>query len=175
MVMQVRMMPIDSVFMRFPRMVRDLAMSSLASRSTSRSRARTPSWIAPVIEALGDPLVHLVRNAIDHGLEGPDERIAAGKPATGTITITAAHSGGDVLLTCATTAAGWTPARGRGRRRARPDRRADALAGLSINDAIELLFHQGFSTTAVATDVSGRGVGMDAVRTWCGTSAAMPA
>jgi two-component system chemotaxis sensor kinase CheA len=162
-VMQVRMIPVEAVFLRFPRLVRDLSTKfgkhvelELVGQDTELDRT--------VVDAIGDPLVHLVRNALDHGLEPPAEREAAGKPAAGTVRISARHAGGNVVITVADD--------GRG-----VDRRAVAAkavhAGLIAADqaetidmarAIELLFTPGFSTRDQADDISGRGVGMDAVR-----------
>src|SRR6185503_10896868 len=97
MVMQVRMIPVEAVFLRFPRLVRDLSMKldkqvelSLVGKETELDRT--------VVDALGDPLVHLVRNSLDHGLEPPEERVAAGKPTTGTLEISARHAGGNVII-----------------------------------------------------------------------------
>jgi two-component system, chemotaxis family, sensor kinase CheA len=162
-VMQVRMIPVEAVFLRFPRLVRDLSTKfgkhvelELVGQDTELDRT--------VVDAIGDPLVHLVRNALDHGLEPPAEREAAGKPAAGTVRISARHAGGNVVITVADD--------GRG-----VDRHAVAAkavhAGLIAADqaetidmarAIELLFTPGFSTRDQPDDISGRGVGMDAVR-----------
>jgi two-component system, chemotaxis family, sensor kinase CheA len=164
MVMQVRMVPVESVFMRFPRMVRDIA-AKLSKQVDLRIKGEDTELDRTVVEALGDPLVHLVRNAMDHGLEGPEERVAAGKPATGTLEISAEHAGGEVVIRVTEDGRGVDPARvGRiavQRGLIAPDQ-ADTL---DMAAAIELLFAPGFSTAAVATDISGRGVGMDAVRT----------
>ena len=109
MVMQVRMIPVEAVFLRFPRLVRDLSTKlgkqvelDLVGKDTELDRT--------VVDALGDPLVHLVRNSLDHGLEGPEERVAAGKPATGTLTISAEHAGGNVVITVADNGRGIDPA-----------------------------------------------------------------
>ena len=110
MVMQVRMIPVEAVFLRFPRLVRDLSTKmgkqvdlNLVGKDTELDRT--------VVDALGDPLVHLVRNALDHGLEAPAEREAAGKPATGTLTISAQHAGGNVIITVADDGRGIDPRR----------------------------------------------------------------
>ena len=110
MVMQVRMIPVEAVFLRFPRLVRDLSGKLgkeveliLAGADTELDRT--------VVDALGDPLVHLVRNSLDHGLEPPDEREAAGKPPTGTLEISAHHTGGSVLITVRDDGRGIDPAR----------------------------------------------------------------
>jgi two-component system, chemotaxis family, sensor kinase CheA len=162
-VMQVRMIPVEAVFLRFPRLVRDLS-SKLGKHVELELVGQDTELDRTVVDALGDPLVHLVRNALDHGLETPADREAAGKPATGTVRISARHAGGNVVITVADDGAGV-------------DRRAVAAkavrAGLITAEqadaidmarAIELLFAPGFSTRDHADDISGRGVGMDAVR-----------
>jgi two-component system chemotaxis sensor kinase CheA len=163
MVMQVRMVPVESVFMRFPRMVRDLA-SKLDKHIELVIQGEDTELDRTVVEALGDPLVHLVRNAVDHGVESPAERLAAGKSETGTLRIAAEHSGGEVLITVEDDGSGVDP-QSVGKvavKRGLMD--ASQVGSLSVDDAIELLFAPGFSTAEVATDLSGRGVGMDAVR-----------
>lgn len=163
MVMQVRMIPVDVVFMRFPRLVRDLSTKlgkdlelDLVGRETELDRT--------VVDALGDPLVHLVRNSLDHGLEPPGVRIAAGKPRTGKLTIAARHAGGSVVIEVRDDGRGINPA-AIGRKAAeRGLIDAEAAAQLDMRGAIELLFTSGFSTAETTSDISGRGVGMDAVR-----------
>lgn len=163
MVMQVRMIPVDVVFMRFPRLVRDLSTKlgkdvelDLVGRETELDRT--------VVDSLGDPLVHLVRNSLDHGLEPPDVRIAEGKPRTGTLTIAARHAGGSVVIEVRDDGRGIDPA-AVGRiavKRGLIDE--DTASHLDMKGAIELLFAAGFSTAETTSDISGRGVGMDAVR-----------
>ena len=162
-VMQVRMIHVEAVFMRFPRLVRDLS-SKLGKHVELELVGQDTELDRTVVDAIGDPLVHLVRNALDHGLETPAEREAAGKPAAGTVRLSARHAGGNVVLTVADD--------GRG-----VDRRAvaakavraglmsaDQADGIDMARAIELLFTPGFSTREQADDISGRGIGMDAVR-----------
>jgi two-component system chemotaxis sensor kinase CheA len=162
-VMQVRMIPVEAVFLRFPRLVRDLS-TKLGKHVELELVGQDTELDRTVVDALGDPLVHLVRNALDHGLETPAEREAAGKPPAGTVRISARHAGGNVVITVADD--------GRG-----VDRHAVAAkavrAGLITPEqadaidmarAIELLFTPGFSTRDHADDISGRGIGMDAVR-----------
>jgi two-component system, chemotaxis family, sensor kinase CheA len=117
-----------------------------------------------VVDALGDPLVHLVRNALDHGLEGPDERVAAGKPATGTLEISAQHAGGNVIITVSDDGRGIDPKRVAAKAAERGLIPAEAVDAIDMPRAVELLFSAGFSTAEVTSDISGRGVGMDAVR-----------
>ena len=162
-VMQVRMIPVEAVFLRFPRLVRDLS-SKLGKHVELELVGQDTELDRTVVDAIGDPLVHLVRNALDHGLETPAEREAAGKPAAGTVRLSARHAGGNVVITVADD--------GRG-----VDRRAvaakavraglmsaDQADGIDMARAIELLFTPGFSTREQADDISGRGIGMDAVR-----------
>jgi len=164
MVMQVRMVPVESVFMRFPRMVRDIA-AKLGKQVDLQIKGEDTELDRTVVEALGDPLVHLVRNAMDHGLETPEERIAHGKPAQGTLEISAEHAGGEVVIRVREDGRGVDPARVGAIAASRGLIGADAVASLTPEEAVELLFRPGFSTAEVTTDISGRGVGMDAVRT----------
>jgi two-component system chemotaxis sensor kinase CheA len=163
MVMQVRMIPVDVVFMRFPRLVRDLSTKlqkdvelELIGRDTELDRT--------VVDSLGDPLVHLVRNSLDHGLEPPDVRRAAGKPRTGTLTIAARHAGGSVVIEVRDNGRGIDPV-AVGRKAVKAGLIDEETAThLDMRGAIELLFAPGFSTAETTSDISGRGVGMDAVR-----------
>jgi two-component system chemotaxis sensor kinase CheA len=162
-VMQVRMIPVEAVFLRFPRLVRDLS-TKLGKHVELELVGQDTELDRTVVDALGDPLVHLVRNALDHGLETPAEREAAGKPAAGTVRISARHAGGNVVITVADD--------GRGVDRhavAAKAVRAGLIApeqadAIDMARAIELLFTPGFSTRDHADDISGRGIGMDAVR-----------
>ena len=116
MVMQVRMIPVEAVFLRFPRLVRDLS-TKLGKQVELELVGKDTELDRTVVDALGDPLVHLVRNSLDHGLEPPEERVAAGKPATGTLEISARHAGGNVVIEVRDDGRGIDPAGGR---RARP-------------------------------------------------------
>ena len=159
-VMGVRMLPVEFAFSRFPRMVRDLS-TRLGKKVQLRTSGEATELDKGVIEKIVDPLVHLVRNAIDHGLELPDERRAAGKDETGTITLTAAHQGGYIVIEIGDD--------GRGLDRERILRKA-AERGLHVPEnptdaqVWDLVFAPGFSTAEQLTDLSGRGVGMDVVR-----------
>jgi two-component system chemotaxis sensor kinase CheA len=164
MVMQVRMIPVDVVFMRFPRLVRDLSNKlgkdielDLVGRETELDRT--------VVDSLGDPLVHLVRNSLDHGIEPPDVREAAGKPRTGTLTIAARHAGGSVVIEVRDDGRGVDPEAVARKAVERGLIDAETAKHIDTKQAIELLFAPGFSTAEVTSDISGRGVGMDAVRT----------
>jgi two-component system chemotaxis sensor kinase CheA len=164
MVMQVRMIPVESVLMRFPRLVRDLS-SKLSKQVELVLTGKETELDRTVIEALGDPIVHLVRNSLDHGLESPEQRVAAGKPPTGTLEISARHAGGNVVITVSDDGRGIDPAKVGAKALERGLITADQLAHVDMAQAIELLFTAGFSTAETTSDISGRGVGMDAVRT----------
>jgi two-component system, chemotaxis family, sensor kinase CheA len=164
MVMQIRMIPVEAVFLRFPRLVRDLS-ARLEKKVDLQLSGQETELDRTVVDALGDPLVHLVRNALDHGLESPEEREAAGKPATGTLEISARHAGGSVLITVSDDGHGVDPARVARKAVERGLIPADAVESIDTKAALELLFAPGFSTAEEMSDVSGRGVGMDAVRT----------
>jgi two-component system, chemotaxis family, sensor kinase CheA len=162
-VTHVRMVPVESVFARFPRLVRDLS-GRLGKDVELRLTGGDTELDRTVVDALGDPLVHLVRNALDHGLETPPERLAVGKPTTGLLEISARHAGGHVIVSVRDDGRGIDPARvGRVALHAGLID-AEAAASLDAARAAELLFAPGFSTATATTDVSGRGVGMDAVR-----------
>ncbi len=164
MVMQIRMIPVEAVFLRFPRLVRDLS-SRLEKKVDLQLSGQDTELDRTVVDALGDPLVHLVRNALDHGLESPEERVAAGKEPTGTLEISARHAGGSVLITVSDDGHGVDPARVARKAAERGLIAADAVDSIDTKGALELLFAPGFSTAEEMSDVSGRGVGMDAVRT----------
>ncbi len=164
MVMQVRMIPVEAVFLRFPRLVRDLS-SKLEKQVELKLVGQETELDRTVVDALGDPIVHLVRNALDHGLEGPEERVAAGKPATGTVEISARHAGGNVVITVSDDGRGVNPAAVAKKAVDRGLITAEQAEGIDAPRAIELLFAPGFSTAETTSDISGRGVGMDAVRT----------
>ena len=164
MVMQVRMIPVEAVFLRFPRLVRDLS-TKLDKQVDLKLVGKDTELDRTVVDALGDPLVHLVRNSLDHGLEAPDVRRAAGKPATGTLEISARHAGGNVIISVRDDGAGIDPAMVARKAAERGLIPADTVDTVDAKGAAELLFHPGFSTAEVTSDISGRGVGMDAVRT----------
>ncbi len=164
MVMQIRMIPVEAVFLRFPRLVRDVS-SKLAKQVELEIVGQDTELDRTVVDALGDPMVHLIRNSLDHGLEGPDERIAAGKTATGTLSITARHAGGSIVIGVKDDGRGIDPVKVGARAVQRGLITAEQAAGLDVAGAIELLFAPGFSTAETVGDLSGRGVGMDAVRT----------
>ena len=160
-VMRVRMLPISFVFSRFPRMVRDLAQR-LGKQIELKLTGEQTELDKTVLEKIGDPLVHLVRNSIDHGIESPEARTAAGKSAEGTVHLDACHRGGNIAVEVSDDGGGLDKERILAKARARglvgPD---DSLTDTEI---YELIFVPGFSTAEKTTDVSGRGVGMDVVR-----------
>jgi two-component system chemotaxis sensor kinase CheA len=161
MVMKVRMIEVEAVFARLPRLVRDVA-GKLGKDVELKVTGADTELDRTVVDTLGDPLVHLVRNAIDHGLEGAEERIAAGKPASGVLSVSARQAGGGVVITVRDDGRGVDT--GAVRERARERGLIGAGEELSTEQAIDLLFTPGFSTARKMTDISGRGVGMDAAR-----------
>ena len=164
MVMQVRMIPVEAVFLRFPRLVRDLS-SRLGKQVELELVGKDTELDRTVVDALGDPIVHLVRNSLDHGLEPAEERVAAGKPAAGRLQIAARHAGGSVVITVRDDGRGIDPARVAAKAVERGLITAEQAESIDAARAAELLFAPGFSTADQTSDISGRGVGMDAVRT----------
>src|SRR4051794_15722719 len=163
-VMRTRLQPINTAWARFPRVVRDLAMA-LGKQVRVRTEGDDTELDRSIIEAIKDPLMHLVRNAVDHGIEDAAEREAAGKPAEGTIVIRASHEGGQVTIEMQDDGRGIDieKVRTRGIERGLID--AETAKSLSARDTIELIFQPGFSTADKVTNLSGRGVGMDVVKT----------
>jgi two-component system chemotaxis sensor kinase CheA len=163
MVMKVRMIPVDVVFLRLPRLVRDL--SSKLGKEVKLDLVGTDTELdRTVVDALGDPLVHLVRNSLDHGIETPDQREAAGKARAGHLEIAAQHVGRSVVISVRDDGRGLDPKLIARKALEKGLIDEGAAAEIDMRGAIELLFAPGFSTAEAATDVSGRGVGMDAVR-----------
>jgi len=160
-VMRVRMLPISSIFNRFPRMIRDLGQR-LGKKMELKMSGDQTELDKTVLEKIGDPLVHLVRNAVDHGIEMPDKRRAAGKSEQGTISLHAYHKGGNVIVEVSDDGAGLQ--RDRILAKARERGLVGADEELSDEKILNLIFAPGFSTADVVSDVSGRGVGMDVVR-----------
>ncbi|WP_412851459.1 chemotaxis protein CheA [Ectothiorhodospira shaposhnikovii] len=163
-VMKTRMQPIKKVFGRFPRVVRDLARS-LKKEVNLELWGEDTDLDKNLVEALADPLVHLVRNAVDHGIESPEERLAAGKPRAGHVVLSAAQEGDHILLTISDDGKGMDPEVLRGKAVEKGLMDEDAASRLSDHDAFNLIFRAGFSTKTEISDVSGRGVGMDVVKT----------
>ncbi|TVP10577.1 chemotaxis protein CheA [Shewanella sp. KCT] len=163
-VMKTRMQPIKKVFGRFPRVVRDLARS-LNKEIDLRMIGEDTDLDKNLVEALADPLVHLVRNSVDHGIEMPDEREANGKSRTGTITLSASQEGDHILLKIEDDGAGMDPDKLKQIAIKRGVLDEDAAARMSDEEAYNLIFAPGFSTKVEISDISGRGVGMDVVKT----------
>lgn len=160
-VMRVRMLPISFTFNRFPRMVRDLSRQ-LDKKIELEVRGEGTELDKTVMEKIGDPLVHLLRNSLDHGIEKPADRLAAGKPETGVVQLAASHQGGNVVIEISDD--------GRGLPKDKIRAKAEANGLIAPGDTLtdeqihDLIFQPGFSTAETVSDVSGRGVGMDVVR-----------
>jgi two-component system chemotaxis sensor kinase CheA len=163
-VMKTRMQPIKKVFGRFPRVVRDLARS-LKKEISLELRGEETDLDKNLVEALADPLVHLVRNAVDHGIEMPDVREAAGKPREGNVVLAAAQEGDHILLTIADDGAGMDAEVLRGKAVEKGMMDSDSAARLTESECFALIFAPGFSMKQEISDISGRGVGMDVVKT----------
>jgi len=162
-IMQVRMMPVSFIFQRFPRLVRDISRK-LGKEVSLVLEGENTEADKNVIESLADPLIHILRNSLDHGIETPDIRIAAGKPARGTLTIRAAQEADRVYIDITDDGKGIDP--DIVKRKAYEKGLIDeaALDRISDQEAVNLVFAPGFSTAEAVSDLSGRGVGMDAVR-----------
>ena len=159
-VMSIRMIPMSIVFSRFPRMLRDLA-GKLGKKVDFVTQGEATELDKGLVEKITDPLTHLVRNSCDHGVESPAERLAAGKSETGTITLSASHQGGSIVIEVRDDGKGMS--RQRILTKAR-ERGLDVSDQMSDQEVWQLIFAPGFSTAEVVTDVSGRGVGMDVVK-----------
>ena len=160
-VMRIRMLPISFAFNRFPRLIHDLSKKMAKEIELVISGEQT-ELDKTVMEQIGDPLVHLVRNAVDHGIEATDIRLANGKPEKGTITLDAYHQGGSIVIEIKDDGGGidretvLTKAIEKGL--------VDDSSSLTDNQVYDLLFEPGFSTAKALSDISGRGVGMDVVK-----------
>ncbi|WP_027015794.1 chemotaxis protein CheW [Comamonas composti] len=159
-VMSIRMIPMSTVFSRFPRMLRDLA-GKLGKKIDLITLGEATELDKGLVEKITDPLTHLVRNSVDHGIEMPDERQAAGKSEHGTLTLAASHQGGSIVIEVRDDGRGMN--RERILRKAR-ERGMDVSDSMPDGEVWQLIFAPGFSTADVVTDVSGRGVGMDVVK-----------
>jgi two-component system, chemotaxis family, sensor kinase CheA len=159
-VMSIRMIPMSAVFNRFPRMLRDLA-ARLGKKVEFVTQGEATELDKGLIEKITDPLTHLVRNSCDHGIESPAQRLAAGKSETGTITLSASHQGGSIVIEVRDDGKGLS--RETLLRKAR-EKGIHAPDGMSDAEVWDLIFAPGFSTAEVVSDVSGRGVGMDVVK-----------
>ncbi len=159
-VMSIRMIPMSMVFSRFPRMLRDLA-AKLGKKVDFVTQGEATELDKGLVEKITDPLTHLVRNSCDHGIEMPADRLAKGKPENGTITLSASHQGGSIVIEVKDDGRGLS--REKLIKKAR-EKGIDAPDSMSDKEAWDLIFAPGFSTADVVTDVSGRGVGMDVVK-----------
>ena len=163
-VLKMRMIPVEKVFKKFPRIVRSMSRD-LGKEVDLQIFGEETELDRSVVDEIGDPLIHLIRNAMDHGLESPDERMAAGKSRVGTLVLAAVHEGNQIIISIKDD--------GRGIDTERVGRKAiekgllteEQLAALSQREMFDLIFLPGFSTKEKATDLSGRGVGMDVVKT----------
>ncbi|NRT73738.1 chemotaxis protein CheA [Clostridium beijerinckii] len=159
-VMKIRMLPLDTVFNRFPRMIRDISVELNKEINFVIEGADT-ELDRTVIDEIGEPLIHLLRNAADHGIESAEKRIAQGKPPVGTVKLVAYQEGTKALIKVSDDGAGINLERVK----AKAEQKGINTEGLSDSDIKNLIFAQGFSTNEVVTDISGRGVGMDVVKT----------
>lgn len=163
-VLKMRMLPVEKVFKKFPRIVRSIARD-LGKEVDLQVFGEETELDRSVVDEIGDPLIHLIRNAMDHGLETPDERVAAGKPRVGSLVLSAVHEGNQIIISIKDD--------GRGIDTDRVGRKAvekgliseEQLAAMSQRELFDLIFLPGFSTKEKASDLSGRGVGMDVVKT----------
>ncbi|MDI6103936.1 chemotaxis protein CheA [Actinoplanes sp. NEAU-A12] len=163
-IMKTRMQPIEHIWSKLPRVVRDLS-NSLGKQVQLVMQGKDTELDRSLLEAVKDPLTHLVRNAVDHGIEDPDRRTAAGKGAEGTLTLRAYHEGGHVAVEVADDGAGLDVDRIAAKAVEKGLLRPDQVANMDRRDIMAMVFQPGFSTAAKVTNVSGRGVGMDVVKT----------
>lgn len=163
-VMKTRMQPVKKVFGRFPRLIRDLSRS-LKKEIRLELRGEETDLDKNLVEALADPLIHLVRNAVDHGIEAPDVREKMGKPREGSVLLSAEQEGDHILLIIRDDGAGMDPEKLRRLAVERGMLDTESAARLTDQECFNLIFHAGFSTKTEISDVSGRGVGMDVVKT----------
>ena len=162
-VMKVRMVPVSAVFNRFPRMVRDIA-KELNKEINLTIEGEETELDRTVIDEIGDPIMHLLRNSCDHGVEMPDEREAKGKPRTGEVGLIARHEGNNVVIMVTDDGAGIDPNKIRSKAVEKGMITQEEADKLDDADAVRLIFLPGFSTAEKISDISGRGVGMDVVR-----------
>jgi len=159
-VMSIRMIPMSIVFNRFPRMLRDLA-AKLGKKVEFVTHGEATELDKGLVEKITDPLTHLVRNSCDHGIESPEDRLAKGKPEHGTISLSASHQGGSIVIEVRDDGKGLSRAKLLAKAR---ERGIPAPDSMTDPEVWNLIFEPGFSTAEVVTDVSGRGVGMDVVK-----------
>jgi two-component system, chemotaxis family, sensor kinase CheA len=162
-ILQLRMVPAGQVFQSFPRLVRDISRQ-LGKKVELVTRGESTEADKTIVDRLFEPLVHLVRNAVDHGIESPGERIAASKPEAATVSIEASRIGDRFLVRVADDGRGIDPGVVRHKAAEKRIMPPEELAALTDEQAVELIFAPGFSTTSEVSDISGRGIGMDVVR-----------
>ncbi len=162
-VLKIRMVPVEQLFRRFPRVVRDVSKQCGKDVALDISGQHT-DLDKSILEALGEPLMHLVRNAVDHGIEPADERLTAGKPARGTVYLNAYHQGTQVVIEVRDDGRGIDPVQVRQQAVKQGIVKPEEAPRLTDQEALNLIFESGFSTASEITEVSGRGVGMDVVR-----------
>ncbi|WP_136515326.1 chemotaxis protein CheA [Geomonas edaphica] len=163
-VLKMRMLPVEKVFKKFPRIVRNLARD-LGKEVDLIIYGEETELDRSVVDEIGDPLIHLIRNALDHGLETPDERLAAGKGRTGTVVLSAAHEGNQIVISIKDDGRGINPDRIARKAIDKGLVSEEQVAAMGTREILDLIFLPGFSTKEQTTDLSGRGVGMDVVRT----------
>lgn len=163
-IMHSRMQPVSNLFSKFPRIVRDLG-GSLGKQCDLHTEGNEVELDKTIIEAIGDPLTHLIRNSVDHGVERPDDRLAAGKPATGRVCLSASHRAGRVHISISDDGRGIDAGKLKAKAVQKGILTQEQAAAMSEREAVRLIFHAGFSMAEKVTEVSGRGVGMDVVRT----------
>lgn len=162
-IMKARMLPVATVFNRLPRMVRDIAQK-LGKEIDFIVEGQETELDRNVIEVIGDPLIHLIRNAIDHGIESPEERLRLGKPRKGRVVLKASYVESHIVITITDDGRGMDVEKIKKKALEKGLVKSDALARMSAREALDLIFMPGFSTAEEVSDVSGRGVGMDIVR-----------
>jgi len=163
-VLKIRMVPVEQLFRRFPRIVRDVAKQCGKDVALEVSGQNT-DLDKGILDALAEPLMHIVRNAVDHGVGAPEERLAAGKPARGTVYLNAYHQGTQVVIEVGDDGRGIDLTLVRAHAVKKGMAKPEEAQRMSDQDALNLIFESGFSTAAAVTEVSGRGIGMDVVRT----------
>jgi two-component system chemotaxis sensor kinase CheA len=163
-VLKIRMIPVEKVFKKFPRIVRNLSRD-LGKEVELEIIGEETELDRSVVDEIGDPLIHLIRNSLDHGIELPDDRVAAGKPRTGRVVLSATHEGNQIIISIKDDGRGIDPEKLSRKAIEKGLVSEEQIAGMSQKEILDLIFLPGFSTKEKATDLSGRGVGMDVVRT----------
>ena len=163
-VLKIRMIPVEKVFKKFPRIVRNLSRD-LGKEVNLEIIGEETELDRSVVDEIGDPLIHLIRNALDHGLEMPEERVASGKPRCGNVVLSATHEGNQIIISIKDDGRGIDPEKLSRKAIDKGLVSEEQVAAMSQKEILDLIFLPGFSTKEKATDLSGRGVGMDVVRT----------